>query len=64
MANAGEEMRMRLGVPTGTSRGTTFQLHGHVWQRDPYVCPGSKDGLDGRCATTQVGSQMIRNNFV
>jgi hypothetical protein len=25
-------------------------LHGHVWQRDPFVCPGESDlTLDGRC---------------
>jgi hypothetical protein len=57
-----QEMRMRLGVPSGTNRGTTFQLHGHVWQRDPYICPGSKDGLSGRCATNVVGSQIIGDN--
>ena len=61
-ANAGKAMRLRLGVPAGTNRGTTFQLHGHVWQRDPYICPGSKDGLAGRCATNVVGSQKLGDN--
>ena len=28
---------MRLGVPHATNRGTVFALHGHVWQRDPYL---------------------------
>ena len=37
LAEPGEEARMRLGVPHGTNRGTTFALHGHVWQRDPYI---------------------------
>jgi hypothetical protein len=31
-------------------RDGVFILHGHVWQRDPYVCPGQNDlGLTGRC---------------
>jgi hypothetical protein len=28
---------MRLLMPTGVGRGTTFDLHGHLWQRDPYI---------------------------
>ncbi len=62
LANAGEPFRMRVTNPYGTSRGTTFALHGHVWQRDPYVCAGSKDGLAGRCATGAVGSEAIGVN--
>jgi len=50
VASAGQEVRMHLVVPHSTSRGSTFALHGHVWQRDPYVCPGeAQDGLAGRC---------------
>jgi hypothetical protein len=55
--------RVRVTNPYGTSRGTTFQLHGHLWQRDPYVCPGSsRNGLTGACNMTGVGSQAIGNN--
>ena len=36
-ATAGQEVRMRLLEPTGVGRGTTFDLHGHLWQRDPYI---------------------------
>jgi len=61
-ANHDQPFRMRVTNPYGTSRGTTFSLHGHVWQRDPYVCAGSKDGLAGRCATTDVGSEAIGLN--
>jgi hypothetical protein len=34
---AGQAFRMRLLEPTGVGRGTTFNLHGHIWQRDPYL---------------------------
>jgi len=36
-ATAGQEARMRLLQPTGVGRGSTFDLHGHLWQRDPYI---------------------------
>ena len=33
----GQETRMRVLMSTGVGRGTTFDLHGHGWQRDPYI---------------------------
>jgi hypothetical protein len=36
-AGPGQEVRFRVLEPTGVGRGTTFDLHGHLWQRDPYV---------------------------
>lgn len=33
----GQDVYMRILEPTGAGRGTTFNLHGHVWQRDPYL---------------------------
>jgi len=41
---------MRLLEPTGAGRGTTFNLHGHAWQRDPYI------------AGEEVASQTIGDN--
>ena len=46
-ASAGQEVRMRVLEPTGVGRGTTFDLHGHVWQRDPY--------LGGAVASQSIG---------
>ncbi|WP_242521808.1 hypothetical protein [Motiliproteus sp. SC1-56] len=52
---AGTEARVRLLDPTGVGRGTVYDLHGHVWARDPYLPEGgagcllSAGGLgDGR----------------
>jgi hypothetical protein len=57
------ETRMHIVVPHGTSRGSTFALHGHVWQRDPYVCPGAaRNGLPGACRMVGVGSRAIGAN--
>jgi len=50
-AAAGEGLRMRLLMPAGVGRGTTFNLHGHAWQRAPY-----KAGA--------VASQTIGDNWL
>lgn len=33
----GSELRIRTLMPTGAGRGTTVELHGHNWMRDPYL---------------------------
>jgi len=71
-AAPGQEYRMHVLMPFGPGRGSTFDLHGAVWQRDPYVCEGT-DGIDhgivGKCATGgglpgegTVGSQNLGIN--
>ena len=47
----------RIHVLNGASadRDGTFILHGHVWQRDPFVCPGESDlGLEGLCLDSEA----------
>jgi len=62
-ASAGQPARFHVLEPTGAGRGSTFHLHGHLWQRAPYVCPDSADlGLAGKCAADEVGSQAIGVN--
>ena len=59
-AKAGQETRIHWAVPHGTSRGSTFKLHGHSWQRAPYVCNGqSRNGLTGACDMGGIGSTSI-----
>jgi hypothetical protein len=53
-ATAGQPFRMRVLEPTGVGRGSTFDLQGHLWQRDPY--------LDGTTPTGGVPSQTIGDN--
>jgi hypothetical protein len=55
-ANRNQQARIRITNPYGTSRGSTFALHGHVWQRDPYVCSDDQYGLDGKCNAPATGS--------
>jgi len=72
---AGDPFRMHVLMPFAVGRGSTYDLHGHVWQRDPYVCPGNGDTgaiavyLPGKCdmgnghagaaGDGQVGSQAL-----
>ncbi|HEX9204903.1 MAG TPA: hypothetical protein VF853_03140 [Candidatus Deferrimicrobiaceae bacterium] len=53
---AGDPARIRITNPFGTTRGSTFALHGHVWQRDPYVCGDNQYGMDGKCNAPEHGS--------
>jgi hypothetical protein len=70
-AAAGSPVRMHLLLPTGSPRASSFTLHGHLWQRAPYVCPGSaKDNLAGKCLATgyfptlagEVSSRALGNS--
>jgi len=62
-ATAGQEVRMHFAVPHSTSRGTTIAVRGHVWQRDPYVCPGeARNSLTGACEMNTVGSRALGIN--
>jgi len=36
-AKPGEPVRMRLVQPGGHARGHVFAIHGHAWQRQPYL---------------------------
>jgi len=48
-----QEFRIHPVEPTGNARAGAFNLHGHDWQRAPYVCPGSAFlGLPGNCRPT------------
>lgn len=51
-AKAGSEARIHLLEPTGANRAGVMTLHGHVWQRTPYVCPSSYMGIAGNCNPT------------
>ena len=54
---AGSPTRMYVLNGASADRDGTFILHGHVWQRDPYVCPGQNDGLPGlpgRCDNNEL----------
>lgn len=62
-AHRGKPFRVHLLMPHGNFRGSSFHLHGHIWQRDPYVCPGDADlGLPGRCNPDSVAAQAIGHN--
>jgi hypothetical protein len=69
---AGDEYRMHVLMPVGPGRGSTFDLHGHTFQRDPYICkgeggmdhnlPGKCDTGDGLPGSGVLGSQNLGDN--
>jgi manganese oxidase len=65
LANAGQETRMRVLLPTGTGRGTTWTLHGHDWPRDPYIAErvdGNGLPMGNKPADWGVASRCIGAN--
>jgi hypothetical protein len=63
LATAGKEARLNWVVPYGAGRGSTANVHGHVWGREPYICPGSaRLGLPGACNLNEVASRAIGTN--
>ena len=64
-ATPGQASRMHVLNGASADRDGTFILHGHLWQRDPFVCPGESDlGLVGRCnpSTDTVDSTALGMN--
>jgi hypothetical protein len=54
VTTAGKPTRMHVLNGASADRDGTFILHGHLWQRDPYVCPGQNDlTLEGKCVISE-----------
>ncbi len=54
-ADTAFDTRMHVLNGASADRDGTFMLHGHVWQRDPFVCPNQSDlGLAGRCNPNEL----------
>jgi hypothetical protein len=62
-AEAGKPFRMRVTNPHGTSRGSTMQLHGHLWPRIPYLAQ-NVDANGFPIGSGGVGSVRLGNNPV
>ncbi len=43
-AQIGDRVRFRMTHPFGTGTSQVFSLHGHVWQRNPYINNGTELG--------------------
>jgi hypothetical protein len=65
-AKAGEPARMHVLNGASADRDGTWMLHGHLWQRDPFVCTGADQDasvpLAGRCDPDAVASQALGLN--
>ena len=59
LASAGSPVRMHIVDPAGNQRNTAFKVHGHLWEREPYIMPKDFDG-DGRLdGPTAVGNNPV-----
>ncbi len=56
VANAGEEVRFRVLQPAGHNRSSVFNLHGHIWQREPYV---DTDPYGDDIGSTAIGNNLL-----
>jgi hypothetical protein len=54
-AAAGDRVRFRLLEPGGHPRNSVFQVHGHVWQQEPYVTNPNPLGL----GSTSIGDNPL-----
>jgi len=67
-ATPGKAMRLRLVQPGGHQRNNIFQLHGHVWEEEPYTTTAAPIGgcVSGVTiiAPTVVCSTVIADNPV
>ncbi|HSR51208.1 MAG TPA: copper oxidase [Acidobacteriota bacterium] len=45
-ARAGDDVRFRVLKPAGNQRNHVFQVHGHIWQQEPYVNDSTELGFN------------------
>jgi hypothetical protein len=63
MARPGQAIRIEATVPNSSNRATTFQLHGHVWPRDPYLARfRDAAGFPTNANINNVGSVIVGDN--
>ncbi|HEV7674095.1 MAG TPA: multicopper oxidase domain-containing protein [Candidatus Angelobacter sp.] len=67
-ATPGQAIRLRLVEPAGHPRNNIFQLHGHVWEEEPYTTPvaftgGTYNGVT-IIGTPVLGSTIIADQPV
>jgi hypothetical protein len=56
-----DQARFRVLMPGGHARGTTWTLHGHQWQRQPYVCGAAAcNFING---SSQIGDNPLSEYF-
>ena len=43
----GQKVRIRVLMPGGHARNMVFAVHGHVWDREPYIANSTQQGRNG-----------------
>jgi hypothetical protein len=58
-----DSIRMRLVQPGGHARGHEFTVHGHPWQRQPYIDASNRLNRDFHENPTNLGGDMDGHNM-
>jgi hypothetical protein len=62
-APAGQPARIHVLNGASADRDGTWMLHGHIWERTPFVCPDEAYlGLAGLCNPDSIGSLALGLN--
>jgi hypothetical protein len=63
-AKPGQATRIHMLTTFSTDRDSTLHIAGHVWPRDPFVCPADSNlGIPGRCdPANPVPSRALGDN--
>ena len=62
-ASRTDDVRFRVLEPGGHARNHIFQIHGHIWQQEPYVCPGQfHNGVPGECNPADIPPLRLGDN--
>ncbi|WP_157498856.1 hypothetical protein [Lysobacter sp. Root604] len=65
LTSPGAETRLRVLMPTGVGRATTFSQHGHAWPRDPYLAENvdaARLPVGGSANTWGIAAKCIGDN--
>ena len=58
-ATAGDDVRFRVLEPGGHGRNSVFQVHGHVWQQEPYTTDPSLVTNPLQLGSTSIGDNPL-----
>ncbi|HSM86919.1 MAG TPA: multicopper oxidase domain-containing protein [Candidatus Limnocylindrales bacterium] len=62
-ATPGQAIRVRLVEPQGHPRNNIFQIHGHVWEEEPYTTPVAFTGATYNGATV-LGTPVLGSTII
>ena len=62
-AHAGNAIRLHLLQPAGHQRNNIFQIHGHVWEEEPYTTTAATQG-EAVSGVTILGTPVVASTVI